>query len=303
MLRFQRVCIGVRKGFLEDRGVVPFVCAAAPVGALLLLCACGAVAQNVTTEHYDNARTGLNPNESILNTSNVNTSSFGKIFSQSVDGQIYAQPLYMAGLTISGKGTHNVVFVETENDSVYAFDADNNGGANASPFGRSRCSTPPTAPPAERLPFQTGTSAPPTFSRRSASPALPSSIRPPNTMYLVSASQRRTVLCQRLHALDITSGAEKFGGPVPLSGCVSGNGNGSSGGTLNFDTKWENNRAGLAPAQRHRLHRLRLARRQRTLARLDSRLQRRDAKADQCLVRLRQRNRRGYLDVWVWYRR
>jgi hypothetical protein len=245
MLRFQRVCIGVRKGFLEDRGVVPFVCAAALVGALLLLCACGAVAQNVTTEHYDNARTGLNPNESILNTSNVNTSSFGKIFSQSVDGQIYAQPLYMAGLTISGKGTHNVVFVATENDSVYAFDADNNGGANASPLWKislldaahGAASGATTVPNGD----VSSTDIQPTIGVTGTPVIDPNT----NTMYLVSATKENGSYAQRLHALDITSGAEKFGGPVPLSGSVSGNGNGSSGGTLNFDTKWENNRAGL----------------------------------------------------------
>jgi len=102
MLRFQRVCIGVGNGFIRGhhsarlaRGTL-FACAS------LLVCAAGALAQNVVTGHYDNARTGLNSNETILNTSNVNATSFGKIFSQSVDGQIYAQPLYMAGITISG---------------------------------------------------------------------------------------------------------------------------------------------------------------------------------------------------------
>ncbi len=82
-----------------------------------------------------------------------------------------------------------------------------------------------------------------------------------NTIYLVSATKENGSYFQRLHALDITSGAEKFGGPVPLSGSVSGTGNGSSGGTLNFDKKWENNRAGLAAPERYRLHRIRIARR------------------------------------------
>src|SRR5436305_624772 len=103
------------------------------LGGLSIL-ASGSAAQNVVTAHGDLARTGSNPNETILTTANVNASSFGKLFSQNVDGQVYAQPLYVANVAISGKGTHNVIFVATQNDSIYAFDADNNGGGNASPL-------------------------------------------------------------------------------------------------------------------------------------------------------------------------
>lgn len=90
----------------------------------------------MTTYHNDNFRSGLNLNETTLTPANVNAASFGKLFTYPVDGQVYAQPLYVPGLAIAGKGTHNVVFVATENDSVYAFDADSNTGPTARRCGK-----------------------------------------------------------------------------------------------------------------------------------------------------------------------
>ncbi len=86
---------------------------------------------SVLTQHNDNARTGANLGETILNTSNVNVDEFGKLFSHVVQGQIYAQPLYVPFVNIPGKGVHNVVIVATMENWIYAFDADDNAGANA----------------------------------------------------------------------------------------------------------------------------------------------------------------------------
>ena len=89
--------------------------------------------QSVTTSQYDNMRSGANPLEATLTPQNVNGRHFGKLFTLKGDGDVYAQPLFLAGLEIPGKGRHDVVFVATEHDSVYAFDAT---GQPASPLWR-----------------------------------------------------------------------------------------------------------------------------------------------------------------------
>src|SRR5436305_11765933 len=95
------------------------------VGALFWLVSTPSVAQvSWLTRSLDNARSGANLSETALSTTNVKSSLFGKLFERNVDGQVYAQPLYVPNLSIPGQGTHNVVFVATMNDSVYAFDAD-----------------------------------------------------------------------------------------------------------------------------------------------------------------------------------
>ena len=198
---------------------------------------------SVTTWHNDTSRTGQNLNETILSPSNVNPTLFGKLFSQTVDGFVYAQPLYLPNLTIGGT-THNVLFIATEHDTVYAFDADNNGGTNASPLWKASLLSTAygAAAGATTVPSSVlGTDIQPEIGITGTPVIDPAS----GTLYVVSKTEEGSSFVQRLHALDVTSGAEKFGGPVVITATVDGTGNGSSSGKLTFDSEWENQRPGL----------------------------------------------------------
>src|SRR5580704_4549942 len=201
---------------------------------------------SVLTQHNDVARTGQNTNESILTTSNVRLGEFGKLFAMPVTGQVYAQPLYVYGVTIAG-GVHNVVIVATEADLVYAFDADSNTGANAAPLWvASLVDAAHGAGPNE---------APISSSRigcNDLSPQIGISSTPvidpiTLTIYVEARSVVGTsaTYIHRLHALSMATGAEVSPGPAVITATVPGTGDGSKNGVLAFDNLHEENRAGL----------------------------------------------------------
>ena len=209
---------------------------------MALMMAAVATAQ-ITTSQYDNARTGANLNEKILMPKNVNRNSFGKLGAFKVDGAVYAQPLYVPNLDIPGKGRHNVLYVATEHDSVYAFDADHPG---QEPLWRVSLLDPNRQTTAVRdrdvqCPFiqpEIGVTSTPVIDMKTG------------TLYVLA----RTYLSktfgfneyfQHLHALAITTGVEKFGGPKPIEASVQGKGAGSSGGVIAFNALRENPRAAL----------------------------------------------------------
>lgn len=187
--------------------------------ALTVTSSTGAGTVNITTWHVDNNRTGLNANETILTPLKVDASSFGKLFSYLVDGYVYGEPLIMSNVTISG-AKHDLLYVATENDSVYAFDADNYG--TGAPLWKVSLlqsgETPLTGAPIQPVEGVTST------------PVIDSST---NTLYVTSAqTSTATGGTFRLHALDITTGAEKFGGPVTVTASVPGTGTGGTTETL-----------------------------------------------------------------------
>jgi hypothetical protein len=192
------------------------------------------------TWHNDLARTGQNLQETALTQVNVNSRAFGKLFSFAVDGQIFGQPLYVYNVAIAGKATYNVIYVTTENDSVYAFDAD---GVNTTPLwydsfiNPSKGITPiPCADTgANPCPFASviGITGTPVIDPNSG------------TLYLVAATKENGKYVNRLHALDITSGEEKFGGPVQIEASVKGTGAGNNHGVVGFNARHELQRPGL----------------------------------------------------------
>lgn len=184
----------------------------------VLSCSLAAFSQNfsgVLTWHNDNARTGQNLQETILTTSLVNSKSFGKVFSYSFQGQAYAQPLYVPNVSIPGQGTHNVVYLVTEHDQLYAFDGD---GIASQPFwqvsfinpakGITTVSTKRSS--CDSLKPEVGITATPVIDPASG------------TLYVSVETDEKGTVVQRLHALDIATGAEKFNGPVLIQGSFQG---------------------------------------------------------------------------------
>jgi len=204
--------------------------------AALSLCALLPVAAqvNVLTYHNDFARTGQNTNETILTPANVNTNTFGKIFSYPVDGQIYAQPLYVSALTIPGQGTHNIVLVATMHNSVYAFDADSNSDPNGGVLWDVNLG-PSTATPDPAFGWRYG-------DYHDIRPEVgiigtPVIDLASGTIYLAAFTHEGSSYVQRIHALSIATGAEQPFSPVVVSATINGNGVASSGGKLSFDAK------------------------------------------------------------------
>ena len=190
--------------------------------------------EGVLTYHADNARTGANPHETILSPANVDTEHFGKLFTVPVDGDVYAQPLYVPSVDLGSKGVRNVVYVATENNTIYAIDADDQKGIvlwsthlgpalSFSDLGT--CGAP--------LVGVTGT------------PVIDISTR---TLYVVSRTFVDARRGFKLHAIDISSGRERPGSPVVVAAEVEAKGKGNRSGKLAFDPTLQLQRSGVALA-------------------------------------------------------
>jgi len=192
----------------------------------------------VATYHNDNARTGQNVFETTLTPDNVNPAKFGKLYSFPVDGYVYAQPLYMPQVAIPGNGIHNLVIVATQHDSVYAFDADS-----------------PTPDPLWRVSFLNPdagitTLAPSDVNATDILPEIGITSTPvidisSNTLYVVAATKENGGFYHRLHALDLTSGAEKFGGPRIIQASYPGTAQDGNDGVLAFSSRFQLQRTAL----------------------------------------------------------
>lgn len=190
---------------------------------------------DAVTYHFDMGRTGLNPNETTLTTANVNSSTFGLLRILAADGKVDAEPLYLSNLTVNGQ-QQNVAFVATENDSVYAYNADTGTqlwkvsvlGTNETTSGDHGCS---------QITPQIGITSTPVIDRNAGAHG---------TIFVVGMSLDHSgAYHQRLHALDVTTGAEQAGSPVEISATYPGTGANSSGGNVIFDPGQYAERAGL----------------------------------------------------------
>src|SRR5579863_3735677 len=203
----------------------------AALAACLVLPAAAQV--NVLTGNYDISRSNANLQESTLTPVNVAPANFGKLGSFPVDGQIYAQPLYLSGVTIPGQGVHNVLYLATQHNSVFAYDAD----SAASPKLLWHVSLGPSVP---NTVFDDFADIAPEIGILSTPTIDPQA----GLLYVVSEILQGMKPAFQLHALDITTGKEMLNGPVAITAQVPGTGSGSNAGIIAFDPYWHLQRPG-----------------------------------------------------------
>jgi hypothetical protein len=199
-------------------------------------------AQNVLTYKYNNSRDGANTNEVLLTPANVNVTNFARLFTYALDGYVYSQPLYVSNLAIPGQGTHNVVFVATENDSIYAFDADSNLGANGGLLWHTNLGI-----------ALISTNYGVRYHHNVLNPLIGITGTPvidlaSGTYYVDVFSgviANTTNGFHTVHALNITNGAEQPYSPVLVTASVPGRGVGSTNGVLAFAPQSHMNRPAL----------------------------------------------------------
>src|SRR5208283_2316652 len=200
---------------------------------------------NVLTYHNDLSRSGQNLNETLLSPANVNTNTFGRLFAYAVDGYVYAQPLYVSGVSIPGQGTHNVVFVATQHNSVYAFDADGNAGVTGSLLWQTNLGPSAAVPnndfgnrygPYSDITPEVGITSTPVID-----PAT-------GTIYVDALTHEGSSYYHRIHALSITKGTEQSYSPVLVTASVAGTGVDSVSGIVSFNPVQELQRSALTLA-------------------------------------------------------
>src|SRR5882672_11637450 len=194
---------------------------------------------SVLTQHNDNTRAGWNDNESALTTSNVNVQHFGRVFTLPVDDQVYAQPLVVGHVSIGG-GVHNVVYVATVANTLYAFDGD-----DGKLYWQRSFTAPGMRPP--RNTDMTGACGGTytNFSGNIGIVGTPVIDAARGTMYFVARSTTGSTFVQHLHAVNIVDGSEIAGSPTAITASYSGNGDGSVNGVIAFDAQRQNQRQGL----------------------------------------------------------
>jgi len=189
---------------------------------------------DVLTQHNDNARTGANLSETVLTTSNVNSNTFGKIATFSVDGRVDAQPLYASGVAVPSNGTHSLVIVATEHDSIYAFDADSGSIIWQKSMLASGESSSDNRGCGQVSPEIGVTST----------PAIDRTRGPNGTIYVVAMSKNGSTYHHRLHALDLATGADRMTAKE-VQATFPGTGDGTDGTNVIFDPKQYKERAAL----------------------------------------------------------